>query len=947
MAIESITQRNQRVAGFFKSTKVLFPIILILIIVLGVYIRLAPMRDHGGHPGLWDITTNDWTLGPDLDPWLFVKNAKIITENGSIPATDASRNVPLGYDNSRETVLMPYLIFYTYTITNIFTTTDVNMEFAGAILPVILFAFTTLFFFLFVKEVFKSKGTTKSFMISSISTLLFVLMPPLLARTVAGIPEKEAAGLLFLFLSLWLFLKSWNNKNIKLSILTALLAGVTTALMRFAWGGAIYLFATISLTVFISFLFNGIEKRKYVSYLAWIISSCILMTLFYNWFTIISLLTLPYISICLFVLVLLSIHIILWETSIFKGFSWYLKIYHKINKIPERYRTLFSLLVTLLIIILTVTIFFGFDFILSNLQMIYKLLFNPITGRWNTTVAENRPPFFNEWANSFGPIVGGIRIILFLFLIGSAVLFKELIKNNKEIIKDKKASNNTLNKKVENNFIITYIILLAGIVFTRLSAQSIFNGSTMISKILFIGSIILFLCYGLYFLIKCNPNNNTNLPASNNFNFSFNYLLLLSLFVLCLFTVRSAIRLLLMLAAVAPIFVGYLIIKLFSLYQNRSSKLKDGSKGVLSSEGIPVTTIIISTLLVLTVFSTAFAASEYYSQIKYQAYNHVPNHYTQQWQKAMEWVRTSTPMDSVFGHWWDYGYWVQAIGERATFLDGGNAITYWNYLIGRHVLTGDNQRDALELLYNHNVTHLLIDSSDIGKYGAFASIGSDKDMDRLSIIPTIFHDPSQTLEIKEGVKLFYQGGIALDEDIIYNDGITRQFFAVSNAYIYGVILDVNKNQEVTNSTILILSKNTINYLPLRYVEFNNVFYDQGKGIPGTLKVISRIGTQGEFSQVGAAMYLSPRVSKTLLNHLYLLNDPQNKFPNFKIEHVEDSLIYQSAKSQGIPIEEFFYHDIVGIQGPIKIWTVKYNGNEKIKEEYLDIDSTKYLDWALE
>jgi len=66
---------------------------------------------------------------------------------------------------------------------------------------------------------------------------------------------------------------------------------------------------------------------------------------------------------------------------------------------------------------------------------------------------------------------------------------------------------------------------------------------------------------------------------------------------------------------------------------------------------------------------------------------------------------------------------LQSIGERATVLDGGNAIVYWNYLMGRHVLTGDNQKDALEFLYNHNTTHLLIDSSDIGKYGAYSSIG--------------------------------------------------------------------------------------------------------------------------------------------------------------------------------------------------------------------------------
>src|SRR3989304_8672705 len=74
----------------------------------------------------------------------------------------------------------------------------------------------------------------------------------------------------------------------------------------------------------------------------------------------------------------------------------------------------------------------------------------------------------------------------------------------------------------------------------------------------------------------------------------------------------------------------------------------------------------------------------------------------------------------------------QSIGDRATVTDGGNAIVWWNYLTGRLVLTGDNQKDALNFLYNHNATHLLIDPTDIGKYGAYSQIGSNETFDRLS-----------------------------------------------------------------------------------------------------------------------------------------------------------------------------------------------------------------------
>src|SRR3990172_10160255 len=107
----------------------------------------------------------------------------------------------------------------------------------------------------------------------------------------------------------------------------------------------------------------------------------------------------------------------------------------------------------------------------------------------------------------------------------------------------------------------------------------------------------------------------------------------------------------------------------------------------------------------------------------------------------MTWVRENTERNTVFGHWWDYGYWVQSIGERATVLDGGNAISYWNHMMGRYALTGTNETEALEFLYAHNTTHFLIDSTDIGKYPAFSSIGSDENYDRRSWISPFLKDP--------------------------------------------------------------------------------------------------------------------------------------------------------------------------------------------------------------
>src|SRR3989304_9105341 len=101
-------------------------------------------------------------------------------------------------------------------------------------------------------------------------------------------------------------------------------------------------------------------------------------------------------------------------------------------------------------------------------------------------------------------------------------------------------------------------------------------------------------------------------------------------------------------------------------------------------------------------------------------------------------VRGNTVEGSVFVHWWDYGYWVQSIGGRPTVADGGHAVTYWPHLIGRYVLTTPFPEAALSFMKSHGVSYLLIDPTDLGKYGAYSGIGSDEGgQDRISQIPVM------------------------------------------------------------------------------------------------------------------------------------------------------------------------------------------------------------------
>jgi len=406
--------------------------------------------------------------------------------------------------------------------------------------------------------------------------------------------------------------------------------------------------------------------------------------------------------------------------------------------------------------------------------------------------------------------------------------------------------------------------------------------------------------------------------------------------VFVIFTIRGRWRLIMVLGPIASIFVGYLIVESFLKFRKTNDETNKMLLGVV---------------LILILLSSIFSFWVFYQTVKIESYNTVPSYYNHQWQKAMNWVREETPKDAVFGHWWDYGYWVQSIGERATVLDGGNLIVYWNYLMARHVLTGDNQDDALEFLYNHNTTHFLIDSSDIYKYESYSSIGSDKNFDRSSEMDAFLLDEEQTQKVKNQILLVYPGNIVLDEDMIIKENGKEILLPKQNVGVGAIIIPVIKDDEGIISfqqPYIILIYNGKQYKQnLRYVSIEGEFIDFNSGIEAAVFVFPRImpNNQGlSQNPLGAVIYLSPRLVRGMMVQKYILNDPFDNFQNFKLVHTEQNLIVEDLNNQGMNLPEFIYYQ--GIQGPIKIWEIEYTGKEKIKEEYLDKDASKYIDIKL-
>ncbi|MFA7707796.1 MAG: STT3 domain-containing protein [Candidatus Pacearchaeota archaeon] len=903
-----IEQRKNKFFGFLKNSKVWVIGLLIIAIILGVYIRSMPMQDHGGTPGLWDVTTNDWTLGPDLDPWLFTRQAKVIIEQGSLPVIDYMRFVPVGFNNADETRLLPYLIAWTYQLVNIFG--DYSINFAAAVFPVIMFVLTIISFFLFTREIFlrKDKKTAlKANLISIIASFFMIVIPVFLSRTIAGIPEKESAAFFFMFLAFYLFLKAWKAEKLRNSIILASLTGVTTALMGLISGTVVYVFVAIGIATLIAFILNKVSKKESLVYCLWIIFSMIFLSLFSGTFSFATYTSVRYL-IGVLVLFIIIVHNILWKTKLNNTFEKYSK------RLP---RNLVSIIVAIILGCILLSIFFGIHFIPQRVSGIIDTFIKPITGRWAQTVAENRQPYFTEWASSFGPFINNVPILFWLFFVGSVVLFREMLK--------------PLLKK--DAWILTglYVFFFFGLVFSRYAEHpAILDGEGFVSRLFYFGSAILLIGSLIYYYTKYHKQGLKSFEEID-----YEYLFFFAIFILTLFTARSAVRLIMVLGPISVILLAYLIIT--SLLNFKGIK-EDLNKTLLGA--------VILVILILSIFTFV----SFYNEIKSSAYSYVPSSYNQQWQLAMKWVREQTPKQAVFAHWWDYGYWVQSIGERATVLDGGNPYAYWNYLMGRLVLTGDNQDDALEFLYNHNATHLLIDSSDIGKYGAFSSIGSNEEYDRYSWMGAFVLDETQTQETNNQTILVYPGGLALDEDLIVKQNGKEILLPGGSAGVGAIIVptQINGNETSFDQPYIIAVYQSQQYrVNVRYLTIDGKTVDFESGIDADVYIFPSLIVQGSgvsSNQIGAAMYLSPRLVRGMLTQVYILNDPFNNFPNFKPIYSEPSPIVKQLNSQGMNLPEFIYYQ--GIQGPIKIWEIEYTGKEEIKQEYLDVDSSKYLAWQL-
>lgn len=907
---ELIEERKRKVVDFLrKHTNLVVYAVLALITLVSVWIRIQPMRINAatGKPGLWDITTDSWTLGPDLDPFLFLRWARAIVEHGTLYTIDAMRYVPLGFNTQQELILLPYMIAWFHKIASFFG--SVSIDQSAVIFPVFMFALTVIAFYFMNYSIFKkSLGKNPARVLSCIAALLLSISPVLLPRTIAGIPEKESAAFLFLFLSILFFGLSWDHKVLWKRIGYGVLAGLSTALMALLWGGYIYAVITVGAAVLVAFLLGQINFERYLTYAVWFILFVLVSVLSVQRYSFLDILTSINTGIALLTFLVLTIDLFIVK-------RYHHKIHH-IKFLGKTPREITSLIFTGIVALVGALIFLGPAFVSNKLMALKNVFIQPVTGRLSITVAENRQPYFVEWVQNFGPALFKLQFGFVLFTIGAIYLVWLLLRP----------------LRTKERAIVTgaYAIFFLTFVFSRYSDTSLLNGQNGVSILfLLVGAGLFLVVAARYYLAYYARREEGHLQSLD-----FHLIMLSVFFLVTILSARSAIRLVMTVAPPAASLIA-LICVASAIYYFKLPKESIERKRIAGAVAI-----LIALMTLITVYYS-------YQLSIGTASQYVPSIYTQQWQKAMSWVRDNTPENAVFAHWWDYGYWVQSIGKRATILDGGNAIGYWNHLIGRTVLTGSSESEALSFLYTHNATHLLIDSTDIGKYTAFASIGSNKSYDRRSWISAFLVDSAQTRESKNLITIVYRGEgnsvFRLDEDLTYRLNGTDIFLPGLNdrdlsrttnvAYIGAITVAFDANNTPQQPQGIFVYKDKQYTLPLRYFYSENESYDFQSGVEAGIFVMPAVVESSGSIQIqksGAGLFLSKRTVNTLFAKLYLYGQETNAF---HVVHQQPDYVVDQLKSQGVQLGQFVYYN--GVRGPITIWEIDYPAGMTVNQQYLN------------
>ncbi|MGB9675011.1 MAG: STT3 domain-containing protein [Candidatus Nanoarchaeia archaeon] len=356
----------------------------------------------------------------ELDSYFFFRHAKMLLEQGSVPAIDYMRYVPVGL-STKGTIFFPKTLVILYKFLHIFFPNLSQIEW-HIIYPPVITIISFIFFFLFVKEILNYKT-------AFIAVAFLAVIPAYIQRTGAGFADHEAISMLWFFISLWLFVLAWKSQKHILKISFAGLSGLFASFMAGSWGGYIFLPGSLALFGLVFVALTNKAKKIIHFFTPWLITYLIFGSIvtdqgagfLKNW---------P--NLLLFFMF---------------GYAVLTLLLNKTKFSLQKYASLVSFCIALALGL--VVNYFGKFIKFSDIIL---FLTKKGASRLFFTVAENAAPYFTDWWRSFG-------IILLLAFAGSTLYFYYLFN-----------SFDSKNKKYALLASSAYILFISTFLFGRFSS---------------------------------------------------------------------------------------------------------------------------------------------------------------------------------------------------------------------------------------------------------------------------------------------------------------------------------------------------------------------------------------------------------------------------------------------------------------------------------------------
>jgi dolichyl-diphosphooligosaccharide--protein glycosyltransferase len=76
------------------------------------------------------------------------------------------------------------------------------------------------------------------------------------------------------------------------------------------------------------------------------------------------------------------------------------------------------------------------------------------------------------------------------------------------------------------------------------------------------------------------------------------------------------------------------------------------------------------------------------------------------WLETLDWIKMNTPEDSIVASWWDYGYWIQTMGERTSLADNSTIHTSVIQEIAQMLISSPN--DGWKMLQEMQADYVVV-----------------------------------------------------------------------------------------------------------------------------------------------------------------------------------------------------------------------------------------------